>query len=133
MAGSNDFCLAFMPEDDVIITTTYPYLPPLRCYVKMFLVNTLEQFVTAHYVAIGLVSAYLFTAAVAALPKPGSGLPFGSLAYQFIYDFAHVIANKVVERYPKTAPVVLTETVSKATPSGSSSVSVSQSVPAPNA
>lgn len=96
----------------------------------MSLVNTIIQFVSAHYVAIGVVSAYFFTAAVASLPKPGSGLLFGAAFYQFLFDFFHIVSNKVVERYPRAAATVTTSTVSQSA-AGTVSTTEKVSVPAP--
>lgn len=99
---------------------------------KITLVNDIISFLHAHYFAIAAIGAYVFTAAVAALPKPGSPAPTGALIYQFSYDFFHVLANKVVERYPKASAVVTTSTVASSANGDTVSTTEKVSVPAPN-
>lgn len=49
-------------------------------------------------------AAYFFTGAINALPEPGTNLPASTLMYHWLYDFLHVLSNRVQHRYPQTAP-----------------------------
>jgi hypothetical protein len=55
----------------------------------------------AHPTTWALGSAYVFTAMINSLPEPGSGRPVGAMLYQWLYDFLHVLSNRVVQKYPQ--------------------------------
>lgn len=98
--------------------------------------NTLIQFVEANKTVIILGAAYLFVGLANSLPDPDDPRPVGKKIYATVYLLAHLLANKAVEKRPGLAmPATVTQTVAKETPTGSTSVSVTQSIPStpPNA
>lgn len=63
------------------------------------------SFITAHWAVFAAATLYLFLAAVETAPVPGDPRPVKQQAYQWLYDFLHVIANKVVERQQGKLPL----------------------------
>lgn len=62
--------------------------------------------INAHPTTWALGAAYLFTAAINALPEPGSNKAVGVLLYQWLFDFLHVLSNRVVQKYPQAQAVI---------------------------
>lgn len=69
-------------------------------------IDCIFQSIAAHPTAWALSAAYVFTGAINALPEPGTNLPWQSLLYHWVYDFLHVLSNRVQKRYPQTDVVV---------------------------
>lgn len=67
---------------------------------------TILNYIHLHWIAFSAISGYLFMAAVESFPIPGDPRPVSQKLYQWIYDFLHIIANKMVERQPNLAPIV---------------------------
>lgn len=51
---------------------------------------------------------YATLGAVSTMPKPGDARPVSIKAYEWLYDFLHLMSQKVVERNPKLASVTIT-------------------------
>jgi len=62
-------------------------------------------FAVAHWAAILFILGYFFTALVATMPEPGDPRPVSVKVYEWIFNFLHLVSNKVVQKYPKIAPV----------------------------
>ena len=61
------------------------------------------SFISAHWAGIAFVSLYVFLALVATMPAPGDARPVWTKLYEWLYDFLHVLSNKIVERHPQAA------------------------------
>ena len=58
------------------------------------------NFLQAHWGVVTAISAYIFLALVSALPDPGDPRPISAKFYDAFYTALHVLANRVVVRYP---------------------------------
>ena len=83
--------------------------------------------ISAHPTTWALGSAYVAVAMINSLPEPGSGKPAGVLMYQWLFDFLHVLSNRVVQKYPQMS--VPAHTVPVTIPSQQVAVLPTQSVP----
>lgn len=61
----------------------------------------MTKFLVDHWAALSFAGLYFFTAAVSVLPNPGDPRPTSEKAYEAIFQFFHVISNRVVERHPQ--------------------------------
>lgn len=65
-----------------------------------YLITLIHQYPVTSLIA----GMYLLSAAVDALPSPGSGKPFKTLSYEWFYSFIHTATNQasklVANRYP---------------------------------
>jgi hypothetical protein len=61
------------------------------------------NFLLAHLGAVAAVSAYVFLALVSALPDPGDPRPLSEKLYDAFYTALHVLANRVIVKYPQTS------------------------------
>lgn len=66
----------------------------LECLFKSFNEHPLTWFAGA---------GYFFVAAINTLPEPGSDKPVRVQLYQWLFDFMHVISNRVVQKLPSAA------------------------------
>lgn len=64
----------------------------------------IEAFITEHIVSIALLAAYVFLALVSGLPEPGDPRPVSQKIYQTVYVALHILANRVVLKYPPPPP-----------------------------
>lgn len=65
---------------------------------------SIEATLPEHIVLISAVGAYLFLALVSGLPEPGDPRPVSQKIYQTIYVALHILANRVVLKYPPPPP-----------------------------
>jgi hypothetical protein len=71
------------------------------------------NFLAAHWAVVTAVSAYVFLALVSAMPLPGDPRPVEQKVYDTIYTTLHVLANRVVVKYPPPANVPTNTTVNQ--------------------
>lgn len=64
---------------------------------------SLQSLITEHWAGIAFVSLYVFLALIATMPVPGDPRPVLTKLYEWVYDFFHVLSNKIVERHPQAA------------------------------
>lgn len=60
----------------------------------------MTNFLSAHWGLITALGAYVFLAVVASLPTPGDPRPVSQKLYETFYDTLHLLANRVVVKYP---------------------------------
>lgn len=82
--------------------------------------------ITTHPTTWSLGVAYVFVAAVNALPEPGQKVPSVSVFYEWLYTFLHVLTNRVVQKFPQMS-VPATIQVQPQTMAVPASVQVGQS------
>ena len=58
----------------------------------------MQEFIQAHWGVIVTVTAYIFLALVGTMPAPGDPRPLKVKLYEWLFDFLHLISNKVSEK-----------------------------------
>jgi hypothetical protein len=70
----------------------------------------MKDFIAAHLTTISALAIYMFLGLISSLPVPGDPRPVSTKFYETLYNFLHLMSNRIVEKSPKLAPGTIVTT-----------------------